>query len=344
MARGFDDINPNAGNRDNLKIEEIVDIHKFEDGQYESLRILPSPMLPVKMHWIKILAGKEKREVKVPRLCVSFDPDNESTPKEGTDCPYCKLTQGQDGSCQTSKAYYANVIVRDEQENEPRKKGKPTKKEKKTGFKEKGSKTWTPVKVVKLTNGVASKLKQLKQRNNNTSIADGKGGCDVAIMYDSKAAAASAYTIDRGDKSPLTKEEKAYLTWDLSDDVYEMMGLMTQDQAMEDFKRMDVIGNDTIDDDDDDDGDDDYSIGKKKKKSKSKSKDSLKDKKKKSKKKSDDDDEDEKPKKKKKKSSDSDKKSSKKKSKDKDTDVKKKKKKKSDDDEPKKKKKKKSKF
>lgn len=340
MARGFDDINPNSGNRDNLKIEEIVDIHKFEDGQYESIRVLPLPMLPVKMHWIKIIAGKDKKEVKVPRLCVSFDPDNESVPKKGTDCPYCKLSQGQDGSCQTSKAYYANAIIRDEQENEPRKKGKPTKKEKKTGFKEKGSKTWTPVKVVKLTNGVASKLQQLKQRNGGVSIADGKGGCDVAIMYDSKAAAASAYTIDRGDKSPLTKDEKNYLAWDLSDEVYGMMGLMSQEQAMEDFKRMDVVGNDVIDEDDEDD-EDDYSIGKKKKSSKkSKSKDSLKDKKKKKSKKSDDD-EDEKPKKKKKKSSDKDEKpKKKKKSKDSDSDVKKKKKKKSDEDAPKKKKKK----
>ena len=323
MARGFDDITPNSGNRDSLKIEEIMDIHKFEDGQYESIRVMPTPMLPVKMHWIKIIAGKDKKEIKVPRLCVSFDPDNESVPKEGTDCPYCKLSQGQDGACQTSKAYYANAIIRDEQENEPRKKGKPTKKEVKSGYKEKGSKTWTPVKVVKLTNGVASKLQQLKQRNNGKSIADAKGGCDVAIMYDSKAAAASAYTIDRGDKSPLTKEELKYLTWELSDDIYGLMGLMGQDQAEADFKRMDIVGNDTLSDDEDDD--DDYSIGKKKKSSKSKSSSSLKDKKKK-KKSSDDDDAPKK--KKKKKSSDDDA-------------PKKKKKKSSDDDAPKKKKKKK---
>ncbi len=347
MARGFDDITPNAGRQESLKIEEIVDIHKFSDGVYETIRLLPHAMLPVKTHWIRILGGKEKKEIKVPRICVSFDPDNEKVPMKGTHCPYCDLSTGEGGTCSTNIRYYANAIIRDEQENEPRKAAKPTKKELKTGFKEKGSKSWTPVRVVPLPSGLALRLQKLKQRNitggKAYAITHEKNGCDVAIMYDSKASAANAYTIDRGEKTPLTKEEKKYLIWDLNDDIYDLLGRMDTDQAEEDFKRQDFVGSDSLDDDDDDD-EDSFRLGSKKKK-KSKSKDSDSSKKKKSKKSKDDDDEPKKKKKSKKSKDDDDEPKKKKKSKSKDDDSSKKKKsKKSKDDEPKKKKKKKANF
>ena len=269
--RGFGSISPQTGSKDKLKMDDLVDIFQLATeakNQWVGLRFLSTDMLPVKTHWIKILAGKEKKEVKIPKLCVSFDPDAEGTPKEGTHCPYCELTQGgDDATCQTSVAYYANALVRDIQEDEPRKKVKPTNREKKTGLMEKGSKAWSPVRVIRLPNGLAGKLDGLTERNIVKSknkklngktfpIDDVKYGIDIAIKYDPKAAGAEKYQLDKGDRTPLTEEEQSYLVWDLSDDLYEKLGLEDSAEAKKEFKRLDFVGGEDIDDDDDDDEDD----------------------------------------------------------------------------------------
>ena len=73
----FGDIEiPSNGNRDNAKIEELFDVYsvsKDGKGAWVSLRFLKSPLIPIKVHWIKIRAGKEKKEVKIPKVCVSFE-------------------------------------------------------------------------------------------------------------------------------------------------------------------------------------------------------------------------------------------------------------------------------
>ena len=259
MARGFDNIDPNANQKgDNLKPEEIFDIFKLtECTSYTSFRLLPGDMLPVKMHWIKIRAGKDKRETKIPKLCVSFDPDNERVPLEGTDCPYCKLSGGQDGSQQTNLAYFANAIVRDIQEDEPRKKAKLTKEEKKTGFKDVKSKSWTPVRVIRLPSGLAGKIKEMKERNGGYAVTDPDNGIDVDIKFDDSRSGADKYQIDRGEKAPLEDDELEYLTYDLGDHCFDLLGRETQEQAEKEFARMDIIGHDQIEDDEEDDDDDD---------------------------------------------------------------------------------------
>ena len=274
--RGFGSISPQTGSKDKLKMDDLVDLYQLSSeakNTWVNLRFLPTDMLPVKTHWIKILAGKEKKEVKIPKLCVSFDPDAEGTPKEGTHCPYCELTQGgEDSTCQTSVAYYANAIIRDIQEDEPRKKVKPTTKERKSGMIEKGSKAWTPVRVVRMPNGLAGKLDGLTERNIVKSknkkingkvfpIDHEKYGIDIAIKYDPKAAGAEKYQLDKGERSPLTEEEQEYLYWDLSDDLYEKLGLESTDEAKKEFKRLDFVGGEEIDDDEDEDDDDDDDIG-----------------------------------------------------------------------------------
>jgi hypothetical protein len=280
--RGFDNIKPTGNRSDNLKPEELWDIFKFSDheGDWIDMRFLDQDFLPVKMHWIKILVGKDdqpKREVKIPKLCVSFNPDDESTPLDGTDCPYCKLPQGRESTCQTSKAYYANVIIRDLQENEPRKKKPPTKTEKKTGIKELKSESWTPVRVVRMPAGLAKSLQELGERNTHGkgskkraySIQDAKYGIDVAIKYDSKGTGTDKYKVDKGSHAPLEDDELEYLYYDLGDDSYELLGRESQEAAEKEFKRMDFVGGADIDDEEDED---DIPSSRKKKGDKKKSK------------------------------------------------------------------------
>lgn len=282
---GFGSIDPKAGNnkfKDEARIDEILGIHKLADnGEFSDFRFLDLPILPLKQHWIKIRAGKDKREIKVSRWCIAFDPTNEKAPRKGVTCPYCALSQGEDGSCQTSVRYYANAIVRDLQADMPRAatKQKLSSEEKKTGFIQMGSKTWTPVRVIALPGSLAEKIQKLEKRNTHKDkkskekkafpVTDARYGIDIAIAFDNSKAGGDKYSVDRGEHSPLTDEEKEYLVWDLSASLVDKLGTKTQKEAEEDFKRMDIIGGTDIEDDEDED--DGESLGKKSSKKSKKS-------------------------------------------------------------------------
>lgn len=288
MARGFGDIQ-DKGNRDNLResdIFEIFPLAKKANGNWVSIRLLDTDLLPIKKHWIKIMGGKDKdKEIKIPRLCVNFDPDNQGKPLRGMKCPYCGIAHGNDESgapAQYDYKWYAQAIIRDEQAAAPRKMPKLTKKELKTGKKEMGSESWTPVMCIPLTNSLAQKIKDLGERNIHTvkdkksgkkskqafQVNHPKYGCDIEIKYNAKKAPAERYTIERGDPTPLKDFEKEYLTWDFDnwEEIYDMLGRLNEADALTDFKKMDVLGVNPGDDEDDDDEDDDgMSLGKKKK-------------------------------------------------------------------------------
>lgn len=308
MARGFGDIQDNS-KRDSLRESEIFEIFplaKKANGNWVSIRLLDLDLLPIKKHWIKIMGGKDKdKEIKIPRMCVSFDPDNQNKPLNGMKCPYCGIAHGNDESgapAQYDYKWYAQAIIRDEQAAAPRKMPKMTKKEEKSGKKEMGSESWTPVQCIPLSNSLAGKIRELGERNIHTvkdkksgkkskqafQVNHPKYGCDIEIKYNAKKSPAERYTIERGDHTPLTKEEQAYLTWDFDNwnEIYDMLGRLNEEAAMADFKKMDVIGvntNDSDDGDDDDDDDDDMALGRKKKGGKADKK----------KRRSDDDDDDE---------------------------------------------------
>lgn len=293
MARGFDAVSDNSS-RDNLRESDLWEIYplaKKAAGQWTTLRILSLDFLPIKKHWVRIMAGKEKSKlVKIPVMCVNFDPDSRD-PLRGMKCPFCALEHGDDKSGapqQVDFKWFVQAISRDEQEAKPRKLPKHTSQEKKTGKKDKDSDSWTPVVVVPITNSLANKIKQLGERNfhmvkdkktgkkveKSFPINDPKYGCDVEIKFDAKAAAANKYTVERGKHRPITEEESEYLTWNFDnwEEIYNALGRLDEKAALTEFKRMDIIGGSVIedgdDDDDDDDDDDSMSLGKKKKSSK----------------------------------------------------------------------------
>lgn len=288
MGRGFGDIQDNS-KRDSLRESEIFEIFplaKKANGQWVSIRLLDLDLLPIKKHWIKIMGGKDKdKEIKIPRMCVSFDPDNQNKPFKGMKCPYCGIQHGNDESgapAQYDYKWYAQAIIRDEQAAAPRKMPKMTKKEQKSGKKEMGSESWTPVQCIGLSNSLASRIKELGERNIHTvkdkksgkkskqqfQVNDPKYGCDIEIKYNPKKSPAERYTLERGDHTPLTKDEQAYLTWDFDNwnEIYDLLGRLDENAAMADFKKMDVLGGASqVDEDDDldDDEDDDMALGKK---------------------------------------------------------------------------------
>ena len=275
MARGFDDV-PDSNGYDSVRLEEMFDMFlpsKDANGSWVKFRLLPLAMLPIKTHWVKILT-KKGSEVEVPKVCVSFNPDNQSEPLEGRKCPYCKLDHTKDtGNASATTYYYLNAIIRDEQDNEPSKKKPMTKEEQKTGFKDINSKSWTPVRVIQLTGGLARRIKDMKQGNMVKGVAytatDAKYGFDIQIKYNPKASGEAKYSIEKTERTPLTEDELSYLNWNLDefDEIYDKLGRLDTASALRDFKTLKVRGGDIHDDDEAEDEDDDgegYTAKKKK--------------------------------------------------------------------------------
>lgn len=317
---GFGNIQPRTGSKDSVRLEEVIKMHKWPADEWSQVRFMPGKILPIKRHWISIIAGKDKKEITIPRYCLAFDVNNENAPrtmenpnyKKGSTkksekdkiipipCPYCTLAHGQDASARYEFFYLANAIIREVQEDMPAraKKIERTKEEKKTGFKDIRSKSWTPVEVCRITSTVANRIKELGDGNfvkkggekKAFDVTHEKYGIDIRVKYKPKASGTEKYSADKDDRTPLTDDEKGYLTWRLDESLVEVTGRTELAQALEDFKRMEVVGANDVDDDEDG-----YSLGdddgkKKKKKDGKKKKPAFSDD-------DDDDDEDDKPKK-----------------------------------------------
>ncbi|AFH14707.1 single strand DNA binding protein [Pseudomonas phage Lu11] len=323
--KGFSSIKTKSRN-DALKLDDVIDIITLPKNKYFTFRILPIMPLHVRQVWIKLWAGgkgKEKRVVSIPRYAINFDPNNPEKPKKGVKCPYMELAakfEGQkEAPVRAGDFWLFNVIDREKQdEGAPRKSPPPSKSEKKTGFKDINTETWTPVRVMRLTSTSINRLQELSEENRvkdkktkktaQFDASDARYGFDVKIKFKPDAPGTDKYALDpAGGPSKLTDEEQSYLTWNLTEELLDATGRMTEEAAREDIKRMEVVGGEAVDDDEDEDDEDDRP--RKGKKSKSTALDDD----------DDDDDEDDKPKKSKKskdkKSSKDGKKSSKKSSK-----------------------------
>jgi hypothetical protein len=291
----FDDAKPKVG-QDSVRLDDLIDIFKFPKNQFVSFRFLDKDIMPMKTHWINILAGKDKREVNIPKLCVSFDPETESH-KKGVECPYCDLAGKRDDF-----KYLVNAIVREEQEDKPKKAKDPSKSEAKSGFKDANSDSWTPVRVLRLPSSLFKKIQDLKlnkKKNKDTdktetySISHSKFGCDIAIKFNPDAKGGDMYQVQLQDRTPLSEEEKEFLSFKLEESLLDACGREDTAQAEKELAKMDIVGQEKIEEDEkstkskkskkpseDDDDEDDLDL--------------------------DDDEEDEKPKKKKKKAVDDD--------------------------------------
>jgi len=246
---GFADMN--TGDNKAKRPDELVDLlHLNED--YLQIRIIGKPAVYAQ-HWISITTPKGGK-VNIPRTVPNFDPSTDSFDDTVND-PYKNIPN----DVSTRKMYFVNVIVRDDQDDRPRKLHPPTRTEKSSGYKSKNSKSWTPVKVLRMPTSVVRDIQRIITMNKHK--VDGKVqeyelshpvyGCDLFISFDKNAPAASMYSVQKGDKSKLTKEEKGYLVWDLN-------GLIPPPPSMEEVERdakalsESVASNETDDDDDDD--------------------------------------------------------------------------------------------
>ena len=220
--RGFGDATASRGNRE--RMSDLVPIHPWPEGDYDALRMV-GPVFSVEQIWFKIPTRAKPNGQSIPKQCLDHDGE---TDKHVTDiCPYFKSGLGRPG-----KKYYVNVIVRSLQQDS---RGRPldfpvsrTAIETRLGYKaywgKKGDERKTPVRVLEVPDGQVEKLKSLRKLNRGKTadgvatvfeLSDPKMGCDINIMFDSTKKGAACYDIQKGDRTPLTREERSYIIFPL---------------------------------------------------------------------------------------------------------------------------------
>ena len=225
-------VQTNKGGKSELVLPQVLlDLFDFKsvEGKWVTFRLF-GDIMSFGNYWI---AGVNKQGVKkrFPQACPSF---NYLTGQRepGKYDPWWEVEQherngSEDNKSETvqfTRSFFINAIVRSEQDNEPAKIRK-TPEEAESGFKDKDSSSWTPVKVLRMPPSLLQKIQELKPLN-SVKFKNGSIKCfdvthpiygrDIQVKFDDSASPANKYSIQLGMKrTPLTEEEKEYLTYDL---------------------------------------------------------------------------------------------------------------------------------
>ena len=265
MAKGFNETKP-MGEK-SPRLEELVEVFSLPEKEWVDVRFIHSEILAVAQHWIEI-DKKDGGKAKFPKLCLRYD-SAEEVYKDDIECPYCNAGNT------ANVTYYANAIIREDQEDKPENPKPPSNKERETGFKDKGSKSWTPVYVLRLTTSQVSEIKELRGLNKYKGedgqtiyhdVSDDKFGMDVRLRINPDKQGTARYSVSGGDKSPLTKEERRYLIWNLDSSLISKMGLESLSKAKVEATRLFKKGGSSGSDYDVSDNEEEEMLNKRKKK------------------------------------------------------------------------------
>lgn len=264
--RDMDEI-PQGNGEKAARPDDLVNIAKFKSGKWVTIRLLPGVMTQA-VYWVETKkkdGNKARFPVPVPGFdsragsqdSEVYDPWGEAAEKLNV---YAEDREKSKVVIQFSKSFWMNAIIRTEQENEPAKNPKHTKQERETGFKDKDSDSWTPVQVVRLPKSFLDRVNGLKtmnvKRNKKTgstesySVSHAKYGCDIMVKYNPEASPASQWEVQKGDRTPLTEEEQAYLIWDL-----DLLAnpVVTEEESRKEFKSWCTRNKIKLDGDEDED-------------------------------------------------------------------------------------------
>jgi hypothetical protein len=222
-----------------VRIDELIRIVDYRKvTKMKSYRFLGN-LQRYAVVWLPIYKdGKQKLNAKgnplnIPFNVTNFDPETETFDKS-RECPFVQASEKIISHCKDEKearqykvqvGYYAEAINRDLQEN-PDKKGKPSKTEKASGFKESlDSDSFTPIECHQLNYTIGQHLEAIKETNyrkdKNTGektyyvCAHDKYGVDVNIKFNPNEQGQGKYKVVKGERTPLTEEEQGYLKWDI---------------------------------------------------------------------------------------------------------------------------------
>jgi len=246
------------------------------------MRILPG-LFSSGTHWLDVQT--KDRTLQIPKFSRAWDIRKctmDSTKRD----PYHEnrghfTSRGKEGTGFGIK-YFLNVIIREEQESEPKKTSR-TPDEKKTGFKDVSSRSWTPVKVLSVPPSVMEKLQKLERLNvwkssktgtsKSFDLSDPVRGRDVLVMFDPENDNPGAkWDVQLADdRGKLTDEEREFLFWDIESALERLHSQESEEDADQEVTRLLARKNSdddppptrgkkvtvALDDDDDDDEDED---------------------------------------------------------------------------------------
>ena len=237
MPRGTDlDAVTIRGSSNNFRMSDVVNMLEYptKNGKagWVTIRLF-GPVYSDAFFWAKAKQGSNK-SFRVS--CRCYDPDTHQCVPEKYDPWYDEYRREcdenidrKDRLLQYSRYFYMQAIVRKLQDNIPAK-NNITAQEKKTGFKDPDSDSYTPVVVVQLTPKILSAIQDMKEDNvvrlksgtrKAYNVTDEKFGRDIMIKKDMSPGVAPGdiyqvkLAVDSG-RTPLTEEEKVYLTWDMN--------------------------------------------------------------------------------------------------------------------------------
>lgn len=237
MPRGTDlDAVAVRGSSNTFRMSDVVNMLEYptKNGKpgWVTIRLF-GPVYSDAFFWVKAKQGSNK-SFRAP--CRCYDPDTHQCVPEKYDPWYDEYRREcdenidrKDRLLQYSRYFYMQAIVRKLQDNMPAK-NRVTAQEKKSGFKDPDSDSYTPVVVVQLTPKILSAIQEMKEDNivklksgtrKAYHVTDEKFGRDIMIKKDMSPGVAPGdiyqvkLAVDSG-RTPLTEEEKAYLTWDMN--------------------------------------------------------------------------------------------------------------------------------
>lgn len=224
---------PTGGREKRSKPDERVAVYKFPKNKWVRVRLLTG-MVTTAGYWVTT-QKKDKTEGRFFAPCNSYDYDTHEVDENKVDPwrdaakelnEYHEDRNKAKKVISFSKTYWIGAIIRSEQDNAPANQPQHTKAERETGFKDKDSDSWTPVYALRMTKTLVERIQGLKGTNTHFNkksgetksyhMSDEKYGCDLMIKYDPDASTpANMYDVQKGDRTPLTEEEKALLLQDL---------------------------------------------------------------------------------------------------------------------------------
>lgn len=257
---------PTGNKEKRSKPDERVAVYKFPKNKWVRLRLLTG-MVTTAGYWVTT-KKKDKTEGRFFAPCNSYDydthdrDDNKVDPWRDAAAELNEYSEDKANSKKVisfQKTFWIGAIIRSEQDNAPANQPQHTKAERETGFKDKDSDSWTPVYAVRMTKTLVERIQGLRGTNTHFNkksgetksyhMSDEKYGCDLMIKFDPDASTpANMYDVQKGDRTPLTEEERGFLLQNLELLIDEPMD---EDELIRDFeswaKRNDVeIGNMSI--------------------------------------------------------------------------------------------------
>ena len=280
MSKKSNESSIHAAQNDQVRISDLIDFIDLSDGRDRQVRIFPG-MFATATYWIDV-KKKDGDIVQVPKLARNFD-SIKGTFDSRKPCTYriCqdRFTNRGETGARLQIHYYVNVLSRDEQENEPRS-VKRTRSENASGFKSKESKSWTPMRVLRIPPSVVSKLQKLVPMNRSkrapegAPLSDARSGRDIMVIFDKKARSPGDmwYVALHEKQTALREEEQEYLMYDIETAIEKLLDQESDEEAEQwvakilgggsnksssKKKRQEEV--DDIEEDEDYDSDDDYS-------------------------------------------------------------------------------------